>query len=81
MGLEDIKEIKECHTQEEVNALLSQANWRLIETKVEKIKVPVGKEQVGTDSIANWLGEKDWPRYEIKYEEKLVSLYVLGRHQ
>ena len=81
MGLEDIKEIRESNNQEEVNGLLGQGNWRLIDAKVEKVRVPVGKEKVGVDAVANWLGEQHWDRFEVKYEERLATQYIIGRYK
>ena len=81
MGLEDIKEIKQVTNQNVVNDLINQGNWRLIEAKIEKVKLPAGKEQVGMDSVANWLGGEHWTRYEVIYEEKLVTLYIIGRYE
>ena len=82
MGLEDIKEVKECKTQDEVNDMLSQGNWRLLEVKLDKVRVPVGKEAVGTDYGGNaFSGSESSTRYEVKYEERIASLYVLGRNE
>ena len=81
MGLEDIKEIKECYTQDEVNKTLRQPNWRLIDVKVEKVRVPIGKEKVGLDMCSGFWQSGQAARFEIKYEEKLASLYIAGRYQ
>ena len=80
MGLEDIKEVKECEKQDEVNGLLNQGNWRLIEVKIEKLRIPVGKEIVGMDSAGGSLDYTMKNRYEIKYEDKLAAFYVVGRY-
>ena len=86
MGLEDIKEVKECQTPDEVNGFLSQGNWRLIETKIEKLKVPVGKEQIGrkgtTYKSGAWHEDVAFSAiFEIKYAEELRVIYVVGRYE
>ncbi|OGN00542.1 MAG: hypothetical protein A2651_01485 [Candidatus Yanofskybacteria bacterium RIFCSPHIGHO2_01_FULL_42_12] len=75
-----VQEVKECKSQDDVNELLRQGNWKLLAVKVEKVKKPVGKERVGVDAVSDWAnGQRWWDRYEIKYEECLESTYVLGR--
>ncbi len=80
MKLEDIKEVKECRTQEEVNDLLQQGNWKLIDTKVAKLRIPNGKVQVGVDTTKT-LYKFEGHRYEIKYREELVGFYIVGRFE
>lgn len=82
MTLEDIKEVKECSTQKEVNDLLGRGNWKLIDVKIEKVKMPAGKVQVGEDFTPNGFFSDGLrsDKFEIQYEEKLAVLYVLGRY-
>lgn len=81
MALEDIKEVRECRTQEEVNILLNQGNWRVIDAKVEKLRIPIGKEKVGKDMCSGFWAWGEANRFEVKYEERLTALYILGKYE
>jgi len=81
MSLEDIIEIREISKVEEVNSLLLTGNLRLLDTKIEKLGIPAGKVEVGIDQISTAFQAEGYSRYEIKYEEKLKSLYMLGRYK
>lgn len=77
MGLEGIKEIMECRAHEVVNKLLQDGNWRLLDFKIEKLRIPDGKVEVGVDGQ----GPSSVPRFELTYKETLSALYVVGRYQ
>ena len=80
MDLSTVKEIKECHSQSEVNSLLETRNWVLLEIKVEKVRKPDGKEKVGVVATSDWNhGPRSYDTFEIKYVESLESIYFLGR--
>ena len=53
----------------------------MLDAKIEKVRVQVGKEKVGVDGISNWLGEMHWDRFEITYEERLATQYIVGRYK
>lgn len=74
-----VLEVKECRSTEEVNSLLATGEWIVLDAKVEKIRKPVGKEVVGVEGAGNWNVYKIADRFEIKYDENLESLFVLGR--
>ena len=77
--VERVLEIKESRSVDEVNQLLATGAWIVLEVKVEKTRKPVGKEKVGIEGAGNWNLYKIEDKFEIKYEENLESLYVLGR--
>ena len=81
MNLEDIKEVRECLTQDDANGLLSLGNWRLINITFEKVKVPNGKEKVGEEYRKGRITEYNHTSdvFEVLYTEKLEKLYLLGR--
>ncbi len=63
MNFKNIKEIKECRSDEEANKLLLNGGWSLLELKIEKVRVPAPSDQL-SGTI---------------YEEKLAPLYILAR--
>jgi len=81
MELEDITEVKECDAQSEVNDLLNQGNWRLLDFKIEKLRIPVGEVKVGRDFDPFGERHNDSDRFEIKYEDKLIIKYVVGKYK
>ena len=81
MEYKNIVEVKETTNSGEVNSLLRFGEWILIDSKIEKIRVAVGKEKVGIDFVpAGFFNDGlQSNRLEIKYEEKLTALYILGK--
>ena len=80
MGLEDfkdIKEIRECETVDEVNALLSNGNWRLIDKVTEKRDFPYWEKE----TFGNSDGFSETQVSTMKYEERLAIRYIMGRYK
>ena len=75
----NVTEVKECKSANEANSLLATGEWVVLTVKVEKVRKPVGKEKVGIDGAGNWNVYRTEDRFEIKYEESLETIYVLGK--
>jgi len=72
MALEDIKEVRECRTQIEVNNFLREGSWKLIDIRIEKLEKPVVI-PVQAEGSLNY-------RKRLAHEEVLSVLYIVGRY-
>lgn len=73
-----IGQIKTCRSEYEANLLLKSNNWKLLNAKIEKLKVPAGKEKIGTVIQGAWDHIK-YGKYEVTYKEKMEVCFVLQR--
>ena len=79
MGLEDIKEVKECTILSEVNDLLRGGNWRLIEPGFIVSREKSEERVVGMDFHPGGENYLNQSRIEIVYTDRVK--YILGRYK
>ncbi len=88
VALEDVKEVRECHSANEANQVLRYQGWKLLEFKIEKVRKPTiledsHKEPEYLPRSSPYNEFVTNPRYKFHWGEKesLEVVYIVGRYE